>query len=446
MQPMTERPMNNPIDLLEKKPMTHWQILVVILAVGLNALDGIDILAISFAAPGISEEWGISRAALGIVLSMELIGMCVGSILLGGMADSIGRRKTVLLCLILMTIGMFMVTTVNGIYGLSVWRVITGFGIGGMLAAITPIAAEFSNAKSRTIALSWVVIGYPIGGIICGSLIAPLLKIYDWRSVFYLGGFATLLFIPLVYFWVPESVHWLVKKQPKDALAKVNHTLKKLGQEAVTFLPSPPADSPKLSVFDIFNRKMYLTTLLVTLAYLFHITTFYFILKWTPKIVVDMGFAASSAAIVLTWANVGGAIGGALFGFVAPRIGLKRLTILILLASVVTISIFGHAPDNLTSIAWLAAIAGFCTNAGVVGLYSIFAFAFPTHVRAFGTGFAIGIGRGGAVISPMIAGVLFNAEVGLSTVALVMGLGSLIAALAVVFLKLPDKSKVSATD
>jgi benzoate transport len=441
-----ESSVNNPVDLLDKKPMTHWQVLVVILAIGLNALDGIDILAISFAAPGISAEWGINRAALGIVLSMELIGMCVGSILLGGMADSIGRRKTILFCLVLMTIGMFMVTTVDGIYGLSFWRVITGFGIGGMLAAINPIAAEFSNAKNRTLSLSLVVIGYPIGGIICGTLIAPLLKIYDWRSVFYLGAVATLIFIPLVYFWVPESVHWLVKKRPENALAKVNHTLKKLGQDLVTLLPTLNQDSPKLSIFDIFNKKMFATTVIVTLAYLFHITTFYFILKWTPKIVVDMGFAASSAAIVLTWANVGGAIGGALFGFAALRFGLKFLTIAILLASVITISIFGRAPSDLTSLAWLAAIAGFCTNAGVVGLYSIFAFAFPTHVRAFGTGFAIGIGRGGAVISPMIAGFLFNAGISLPTVAMVMAMGSLIAIIALIFLKLPDKSKVSVSD
>jgi len=222
--------------------------------------------------------------------------------------------------------------------------------------------------------------------------------------------------------------------------------LKRLGHDIVSFLPAPSIDGPTLSIFDIFNSKMFATTVIVTIAYLFHITTFYFILKWTPKIVVDMGFVASSAAVVLTWANVGGALGGALFGFAALRVGLKRLTILILLVSVATISLFGYVPANLTTLAWLAAIAGFCTNAGVVGLYSIFAFAFPTHVRAFGTGFAIGVGRGGAVISPMIAGFLFNAGVGLPSVAMVMAMGSLIAAFALLFLKLPHKSQVSVSD
>lgn len=421
--------------------MTSRQFIVVILAVGLNALDGIDILAISFAAPGIVAEWGISKAALGIVLSMELIGMCIGSILLGGMADSIGRRKTVLTCLILMSIGMFMVTTVSDIVGLSIWRVLTGIGIGGMLAAINPLAAEYSNAKNRTVALSFVVIGYPIGGIIGGIFIVPLLKTYDWRSVFYLGTIATIVFIPLVYFLIPESVHWLIKKNPVNALEKVNQTLKKLKHQPVESLPAINLNGPKLSVFDIFNKKLFATTIVVTLAYFFHITTFYFILKWVPKIVVDMGFVASSAAVVLTWANVGGALGGALFGFLALKFKLKFLTIGILIASIIMLSVFGQSPSDITTLAWLAALAGMCTNAGVVGLYSIFAYAFPTHVRAFGTGFAIGIGRGGAVISPMIAGFLFNAGFSLSIVAMVMALGSLLAAISLLFLKLPSSPR-----
>lgn len=439
--------MNNPLDILNNSPMTSRQILVIALAIGLNALDGFDILSISFASPGIASEWGIDRAALGVVLSMELIGMCIGSILLGGIADNIGRRKTILGCLVVMSLGMFMVTTVKGIVDLSFWRVVTGFGIGGMLAAINPMAAEFSNSKHRNLAVSLVVIGYPIGAIIGGTLVVPLLKSYDWRAVFYLGTAATVAFIPLVYFWMPESLHWLVKKQPVNALARVNETLAKLRHKVVTALPLPSADPgiPKASIFDIFNRKLVATTVVVTIAYLFHITTFYFILKWAPKIVVDMGFEPSSAAVVLTWANVGGALGGAIFGAIAVRFGLRALTIGILLATSLAIAAFGQSPADLTRLAIMATLGMFFANAGVVGLYAIFVYAFPTHVRAFGTGFAIGIGRGGAVISPMLAGFLFSANNSLGTVAIVMAAGSLIAAFALLFLKLPTTSGFNET-
>ena len=139
----------DPRNLISTTPMSSMQITLVAMTIMLNALDGFDVLSISFASPGIAAEWDIDKAALGIVLSMELIGMALGSIFLGKLADRIGRRPTILWCLMLMTIGMFMVTTVSTIIQLSIWRVITGLGIGGMLATTNALTSEFSNARSR---------------------------------------------------------------------------------------------------------------------------------------------------------------------------------------------------------------------------------------------------------------------------------------------------------
>src|ERR1700728_796956 len=144
----------DPREMLASSPMTAMQIIVVAITVGLTGLDGFDVLAISFASPGIARAWGIDRAALGVVLSMELFGMGLGSILLGGVADKIGRRRTLLGCLAVMTVGMIMATRARGVYDLSVWRVFTGLGIGGMLAALHAVAAEFSNARRRSLNVS----------------------------------------------------------------------------------------------------------------------------------------------------------------------------------------------------------------------------------------------------------------------------------------------------
>src|SRR5687768_14256205 len=103
----------DPRRIIAESPMSTAQLIAVAITIGLNALDGFDVLAISFASPGISAEWGIDRAALGVVLSMELIGMAVGSILLGGVTDRIGRRPMILLCLVVMAIGMFMVPSTS---------------------------------------------------------------------------------------------------------------------------------------------------------------------------------------------------------------------------------------------------------------------------------------------------------------------------------------------
>jgi benzoate transport len=419
----------DPAEVIDQSAMKRGQIIVVVITVFLNALDGFDLLSISFAAPGISAEWGIDRVALGLVLSMELIGMGIGSLLLGGVADRFGRRRTVLACLVVMTVGMFMVTTAQNVVMLSIWRVLTGLGIGGMLAATNALAAEFSNQKRRHLAVACMALGYPIGGILGGSVASVLLGWYDWRSVFYLGAAVTLLFIPMVYFLVPESVQWLARKQPENALERVNGIMRKLGHAAVSALPTLTEAERNKSVTDIFSPEMRRVTLLVLLTYFFHVTTFYFILKWLPKIVVDMGFSAAAAGGSLVWANVGGAAGGAVFGLLTLRFGLKPLMMCILAGSFICVVAFGQAEGNLQQLTLMAAVAGFFSNAGMVGMYAVMAHAFPTHARAFGTGFTIGLGRIGSIVSPVLAGYLFSLELGLPTVATYMAVGSLLAAL-----------------
>lgn len=421
--------------------MSRMQIIAVGVTFLLNALDGFDVLSISFASPGIAAEWGIDRAQLGIVLSMELIGMAVGSVFIGGLADKAGRRKTMLWCLIVMAIGMFMVTTVTGLVELSIWRVMTGLGIGGMLATINATAAEFSNVKRRHMSVSLMAIGYPLGVVFGGTIAAQLLKTQDWRAVFYLGATMTALCIPLVYFLIPESVHWLTRKQPDGALERINHTLKRMGHAAVTALPTIERDSGKRKISDIFSPTLVATTIIVTAAYFLHVTSFYFLIKWVPKIVVDMGFVASSAANVLVWTNVGGATGGAILGILTLKYNVKPLTIAVLLLSAVMIVVFGQTPADLGKLSIICAAAGFFTNAGIVGLYAIFAHAYPTHVRASGTGFAVGIGRGGAVLAPIVSGFLFEAGISLPTVAMIMSLGALLAALALAFLRLEPEAQ-----
>lgn len=434
----------DPRDILATSPMSRLQWVVVALTVALNALDGYDILSISFASPGIATEWGINRAALGFVLSMELIGMAIGSVVLGNVADRIGRRPTVLGCLIVMAGGMLGATTVTSITSLSIWRVLTGLGIGGMLAASNAVAAEFANARRRHLAVSLMSIGYPVGAVLGGSVAAVLLQSSDWRSVFYFGAGVTAALIPVIALVMPESVHWLARKQPVGALERINAALHRMGHNAVAALPSLGHAERSGTAADIFGPALFATTVTITLAYFLHITTFYFILKWTPKIVVDMGFAASSAASVLVWTNVGGATGGAVLGILTQRFTLVPLTVATLLLSSVMVTLFGRSPADLQQLSLYSFGAGFFVNAGIVGLYAIIAQAFPTHVRASGTGFTIGVGRGGSVIAPIIAGFLFNAGYSLPTTALALSVGSLLGAGMLLLLRLDSGSAVEA--
>jgi benzoate transport len=436
---------NDPRQIIADSPMSVLQLVVIGLTIALNALDGFDVMAISFASPGIAAEWHIDRAALGIVLSMELIGMALGSLLLGRVADAIGRRPTILACVAVMSVGMYMASTATGVYDLSAWRVFTGLGIGGVLATINAVAAEFSNAKNRNLNVSLMSIGYPVGAVLGGLVAAQLLKSGDWRPVFLFGSAVTACLLPLVWFFVPEAVSWLANKQPKDALAKINATMTRMGHATVDALPVLGEDPSgrKVGTDTIFSPHMIRTTIIVAAAYFFHITTFYYILKWVPKIVVDMGFAASAAAGVLVWANVGGALGGAVVGFLANRYSLKAVTISVLVASTVMVNVFGRGYTDLATLSLVCACAGFFTNGAINGLYATFAQVFPSHMRASGTGFGIGIGRGGSVLAPIIAGFLFQAGNSLPKVSLLLSFGSVVAAVLIYILVMPRKGEVN---
>ena len=420
--------------ILDQLPMTRLQIIAVALCIALNAIDGFDVLAISFAAPGILAEWGISNAELGVVLTMELVGMAVGSVLLGSIADSLGRRPIILGCLAIMIAGMLLASTVSSIPAMLIVRFITGIGIGGMLATTNAMVAEYSNARQRNFNIALMVAGYPVGIILAGPIASALLAYHDWRSVFLLGAGMTALLLPLVWALMPESISYLAQSGAADSLTRVNGILARMGHQHLNALPKTSGISIRYGWRDLFSAQLVRITLLLTIAYLAHIMTFYFILKWIPVLVVDMGFTQSSAGGVLVWANVGGALGSVLLGALTHRFGLRVLVIAAMAGSVLMINIFGQGQSELSGLAAVAAIAGFFTNSGVVGLYALLATSFPTHLRAGGTGFVIGVGRGGAIFGPIIAGLLFDNGFGLALVSFVMALGSLLSLLMLLLL------------
>ncbi|TLY66699.1 MAG: MFS transporter [Gammaproteobacteria bacterium] len=428
----------DPKSIIDDGPMAVGQWVAVLVTLGLNAMDGFDVLSISFASPGIARDWGIDKATLGWVLSMELLGMALGSLLLGGVADKVGRRPTILGCLAAMAIGMSGAGHAQGVAGLLVWRLLTGLGIGGTLAAINAAAAEVSNRRWRNFAMALMVIGYPLGGIVGGMFVQRLLATATWHEVFLYGAWATSGFLPIVWLLVPESVAFLDRRRPPGALERINRTLVRFGHPPVSVLSEASPGAERRSIADLFKPGLLTTTVLITFVYFAHITSFYFIIKWVPKIVVDMGFEPRAAAGVLIWANVGGAVGGAIFGLIATRLGLKALTLCVLLATSVMIVWFGHGSADLATLKTTLAITGLFTNSAIAGLYLLFAQVFPTHVRATGTGFAIGVGRGGAVLAPVAAGYLFHAGFALQTVALAMASGSLLAAVALLALRVRD--------
>jgi benzoate transport len=433
----------SPKDIIDNGKMHPRQWLAIFITIGLNALDGFDVLSSAFAGPGIKAEWSLAPDGLGAVLAMELLGMGVGSLLLGGIADKYGRRPTILTCLVLMAVGMFMAAGAHSPQSLSAYRFMTGIGIGGMLAAINAVANEYASQKSRSIAMALMVIGYPIGGFLGGQIVKHLLPANDWRAIFEFGGYATVVFIPLVWLFIPETPAFLNARRPAGALEQINKTLARFKLPALSVLPELAPAQAKASVADIFKPAYLRTTMLLSFGYTFHALTFYYILKMAPSIISDPQFAGqhftrAEGAGVLSYANLGGALGGAVFGWFMHRFGIKRATMVALGMAVLLVALFGMGQNTLAGWTISVLLVGLFTNSAIVGFYSAWAIAYPTHIRATGTGFALSIGRGGAALSPYLAGLLFANNLGLLKVSIIMSIGSLLALLLFSMVDLKD--------
>lgn len=431
----------DPQRIIDDNPMNWRQYVVVALMVALNALDGFDVLSSAFASPGISKEWGVPREALGIMLSAELVGMGFGSVLLGGLADKSGRKLTMLLCLTIMAVGMWFAHASNGITELTLWRFITGLGIGGMLTATNAVTAESTSKAGRSLSMAIYVIGYPLGGVIGGFAAQNWLLVdYDWRAVFLFGAVVTAAMIPLVALLVPETPAYFTATRRPGAVERINRSLAAFGKSAIAALPAVVQGERKPKLTDILtNPRLRTVTLLLAFGYMFHTITFYYILKWAVKIVSDYppGYPQPEAASVLTFANIGGALGGLLLGFLMKRWHIKGPTIGMLLLAIVFVTAFGMGYDSIWNWRAAASLAMFFGNGAIVGYYSAFALGFPAYARATGTGFVLGVGRFGAAGSPIIAGYLFSyfGNEQLLLVSFLMSLGS--AAALVLFLLLP---------
>ncbi|MBK9253053.1 MAG: MFS transporter [Proteobacteria bacterium] len=441
----------NPISVVDDNPMSVRQWIVVILMIFLNALDGFDVLSSAFAAPGITKEWGIPRSELGIMLSAELIGMGFGSILLGSLADKIGRKPAMLICLVIMAIGMYLAHDANSVTSLTAYRFFTGLGIGGMLAATNAVTAESTSKESRSLAMALYVIGYPVGGVVGGYAAQSWLLVdYDWRAVFMFGAVVTAIMIPLVMWLVPETPAYFAARRKPDALEKINKSLRAFKKPLIDALPPVRTDIAKPKVTDILSKPgMRKVTWLLALGYMVHTFTFYFVLKFAVQIVSDAGFTQPEAASTLTWANIGGATGGFLFGFLLKKWDIKGPTITCMILGVVAVVYFGMGHDTLTFWRVSTFLQMFFLNAAIVGYYAAFARGFPAYARATGTGFALGVGRAGAASSPIVAGYLFttlggaNVAAGhlndhLLPVSIVMTAGSLIGVVLMLMLPLRD--------
>lgn len=430
---------DNTQHILRTHPMRAFQIVAVALCVLISMIDGFDVLAVAFTGPSIAKEWTLSPAELGLVFSAGLAGMVVGSLLLSPLADTRGRRFIVLLCLCILSVGMALTALSRGLYELLALRVFTGLGMGGILAGINTVVAEYASDKRRNLAISLMAIGYPIGAMLGGLGARWIIAEQGWHAVFWYGAAASALMLPLVAGWMPESLDFLLTRRPVRGLEKLNRLRAKLQLSALSQWPqtAAPADTvggpaaPRTNRYaQVFSAQMAPSTVLMCLACFLLMTTFYAIANWTPKVLVSMGLSVEQGISGSVLISVGGIVGGLLLGFAAQRVGLLRLTALLLTLGFLAVAGFGMG-NTLPALQVLAVLMGLFMNGAIIGLYALAPVIFPPAVRATGTGLALGIGRLGATAGPALTGVLIGAGWSRPAYFAALGLPLLLAAVCV---------------
>lgn len=438
--------------------MSPYQWTIVGLCVFLNMLDGYDVAAMSFTATRVQQDFGLSGSELGVVISGTLIGMAIGSLLMGVVADRIGRRPTVLISVAAATVGMIAASMAPTVLVLGICRVVTGLGVGGILACVTVIISEYTSQRTRALAIGLYSAGYGIGATIGGLVAVALQSAHGWRSVFLVGAVISALGLALLVALLPESVDFLATRRPADLETRLTRIARRLRlpaeSAAITAAeaarPRTGATGPAsagATLRGLLTAGLLRVTLLLWLAFFATMFGFYFVNTWTPRLLVSAGMTADQGVIVGVALALGGAVGSVLYGALAARFSRRRLLIAFLLLSAAMSIVFVLT----TSVLWVAFVVGgligLLVNGCVAGLYTLAPGVYEPQVRATGVGMALGVGRTGAILAPIGAGILLDA--GYSTLALygLVGVVFLIGATAVALIRTPSgRSLPAATE
>jgi MFS transporter, AAHS family, 4-hydroxybenzoate transporter len=390
-------------------PLTFWQVVVVSLCVLANLCDGLDTTSIAYAAPKLLREWNIAPQAFGIVLSAGALGMLVGSILVAPLADKVGRRTIIVAATTTSALGMFGMAISQNLPQLMVFRFIVGTCVGTLLPSLSIMVVEFSNEKRGNLFLALVHIGFALGAIIGAAVGATVVESYGWRAIFLSGAIITSIAAISCYAALPESVNFLLARQPPNALARANKILGRLGKSPLTELPPKPA--AKVRTFDgllaILSPQLLRPTLLLWVASFTRFFISFFLSGWKPQVLVMAGFTDRAAIAVGMATSAAASVGVLFMGLFAAKIGAARATAIMLAGCAAALLGFGVTQSPIPLVL-LAAACMFTIDAAFTGVLITSTRFYSVENRSTGVGFTVGIGRVGAIVGPYVGGALIG--------------------------------------
>jgi benzoate transport len=390
------------------------QLLVVTLCLFFNMLDGFDITAMAVVAADVQTELGLSADRLGWIFSFALAGMMAGAMLLAPLSDIVGRRTLIIASVVLVGVSILLTANATTLAEFTLLRFVSGLGAGAMLACQATLAAEYSPEKYRAAAVAVVTSGYPLGAMLTSVVAGYVMPDYGWRGMFWFGGSLTVAMAVVAFLLIPESIKYLFERRPRNALARINAILRKVGEAPIEAMPAVAARGAAkrgvvANMASLLSSEHRTGTLILWSAFFLCFSTLYFLMSWIPVLVTDAGYEQTDGRRAFFLFNLGGVIGIYLISFLSTRFRLTNLVFALSASSAVAMVVFAYASAELDVLLGLILLIGILQQGGFTGLYSTAAKLYPTAIRSTGIGWAIGLGRSGAVAGPAVAGYLIAA-------------------------------------
>ncbi|AHL76895.1 4-hydroxybenzoate transporter [Stutzerimonas stutzeri] len=420
---------------IDDRPISGYQWLILGLCFLIVVFDGFDVAVMGFIAPSLMQEWDLSRAAFGPVMSAGMVGLAIGALAAGPYADRFGRKTVLLTAVTVFSALSLACAFARNPYELAGLRLVIGIALGAALPNTTTLVSEYLPAGKRALLITLMFTGFNLGSGGGGFLAAWLLPTHGWESVLAAGGVLPLLLLPFLWLFLPESARFLAaSKAPAHRIAAVLNKIGGRFDGSTRFVTSDSSDSSeptKTPVRMLFSDKYRFGTLALWLTYFMGLLVIYLMMGWLPTLLRDGGVSIERAATITGLFQIGGTVGALVVGWLMDRRNPNRVIAGSYALGGACILLLGafSLESSLLTLGVIA--AGFCMSGAQTGLNAFAPNYYPTEFRATGVSWMLGIGRFGAIFGSLVGGVVLSMGLGLPTLFALLGVPAFIAALAI---------------
>ncbi|MDN5698696.1 MAG: aromatic acid/H+ symport family MFS transporter [Kocuria sp.] len=377
-----------------------------------------------------SHIGALDAATAGTLGSYALIGVLIGALICGSIGDYVGRRRIILVGVAWFSIGMFVTALSTSIFAFGALRLLTGIGLGAILATAGATIAEFAPAGRRNFYNAIVYSGIPAGGVLAALLGMILLEPIGWRGLFMIGATPILFLLPIAFFKLPESPRWLLSRGRREEAEAISaKTGTPLLEEVV--VQKAGATPAKTGFGAVFSSQFRLGAILLGFMSFSGLLLTYGLNTWLPKIMEGYGYGTTYSLAFLLVLNSGAVIGGVVASKLADRRGPQFIVATTFVIAAITLVLMTFQ-FPLPVLFMFIAVAGVGTLGTQVLIYGFTSNYFTTNARAAGVAWCSGFGRLGGIFGPLIGGWLVAAGLGGATAFYIFGGVALFGALVTV--------------